>query len=73
MAFADSGESADEGNGKKVDITKTSKAREQFKLSKALSVLGVKASTFHSLYVSGKRDKVREIKPTRFCYVMACE
>ena len=73
MAFADSGESADEGNGKKVDITKTSKAREQFKLSKALSVLGVKASTFHSLYVSGKRDKVRKIKHIRFCYVMACE
>ena len=61
MAFADSGESEDEGDGKKVDITKTSKAKEQFKLSKALAVMGVKASTFHSLYVSGKRDKVRQI------------
>ena len=60
MAFADSGESEDE-DGKRVDITKTSKAREQFKLSKALAVMGVKASTFHALYVGGKKDRVRKL------------
>ena len=63
MAFADSGESEDE-DGKRVDITKTSKAREQFKLSKALAVMGVKASTFHALYVGGKKDRVNS-----FCTV----
>ena len=57
MAFADSGESEDEDTGK-VDITKHSRAKEQFKLSKALAVMGVKASTFHSLHVGGKKDRV---------------
>ena len=57
MAFADSGESEDDDGGK-VDITKHSRAKEQFKLSKALAVMGVKASTFHSLHVGGKKDRV---------------
>ena len=38
----------------------------QFKLTKALAVLHIKPSTFHSYYTSGKYDKVSTYLPSNF-------
>ena len=49
---------ADDDNNSMADDNPVS---QQFQMAKALSVLQIKASTFHSLHFSGKHDEVLPI------------
>ena len=51
----------DEGSNKK---DPAAGAKAHFQLAKALAVLQIKASTFHSLHIAGRHDKVRSILNT---------
>ena len=52
----------DEGSNKK---DPAAGAKAHFQLAKALAVLQIKASTFHSLHIAGRHDKVRRTQILR--------
>ena len=60
LSWVYTGESQPDISGKtKEEDAKERKRRLQGQLSKALAVLGIKASTFHSLAVRNQSDEVR--------------
>ena len=58
-AFSDQKEGEKEEG--ELEDAQTRKRRLNFELAKALAVLGVKPSTFHSLHYGGKKKKVKAL------------